>query len=275
LTAARRRRAHRALVSGRRLEFAEGERAPERWWSDDQFWDDMFDFIFPPEHLALGEELAAKAAALLGVERGAAILDLGCGPGRVAVPLARRGFRVTGVDAHAGYLERARAWAEREGVELSLCRADMSKLTFHSEFDAALCVFNSFGYFDDPGSDQAVLERARQALRPGGRFLLEVAHRDGIARTVHVREARAADGRRFREEPRFDLVSGLLEARWTLDSPRGTRTFVSRMRPYTATQLGEMLRRAGFRDVRFQRDLDGGEPSLDSFMLVALATAPP
>src|SRR5690349_23200446 len=92
------------------------QRPPGRWCSDHQFWEDMFDLIFPPENLALGDEVAAKAVALLGLAPGAAVLDLGCGPGRVAVPLARRGLRVTAVDAHAGYLSRAAERAGREGV---------------------------------------------------------------------------------------------------------------------------------------------------------------
>jgi SAM-dependent methyltransferase len=245
---------------------------PEGWWSDRDFWEEMFDFIFPPELLALGGEVAVKAVGLLGVEPGAAILDLGCGPGRVAVPLARRGFRVTGVDADPGYLERARAWAERERVSLTVQRLDMSELGFRSEFDAALCVFNSFGYFADPRRDQAVLDRAREALRPGARFLLETAHRDGVVRNMHLREASASDGRRWREEPTFDPVTGILESRWSVTSPAGTRTFTCRTRPYAAGELEHMLRRAGFRDVRLQRDLDGGHPSVDGYTLVALAT---
>jgi SAM-dependent methyltransferase len=184
------------------------------------------------------------------------------------------GLRVTGIDAQEAYLARVRAWAEREGVPLDLRRGDISRLHDEGAFDAVLCLFTSFGYFADPAEDQRVLDGARRALAEGGRFLLETAHRDGVVRGMHVREARAPGGRAFREEPRFDCVSGVLEARWTLTAPgRPARGYTSRMRPYSATELEAMLARAGFREVAFRRDLeDGGAPSPDSYTVVAIAS---
>jgi SAM-dependent methyltransferase len=247
--------------------------ASSSWWAEERFWEDMFDFIFPPEHLALGEPLAAKAVALLGLAPGAAILDMGCGPGRVAIPLARRGHRVVGVDAQPGYLERARAWAEREGLALDLVRADMAELELDAAFDAAICAFTSFGYFAERRRDLRVLERARAALRPGGRFLLETAHRDGVVRLMPVQEARLADGRAFRSVPRFEPVSGVLELTWTVTSPAGpTRAYRTRLRPYSATELDEMLREVGFREVALFGDLERGAPSIESYTIVAVGT---
>ncbi|MFL5271494.1 MAG: class I SAM-dependent methyltransferase [Anaeromyxobacteraceae bacterium] len=244
------------------------------WWSDEGFWEEMFDFIFPPEHLALGDGVARRAAALAGLAPGARLLDLGCGPGRVAVPLARLGYRVTGLDFQASYLARARAAAEQAGVEVELARGDISAPGFDQAFDAVLCLFTSFSYFADRAQDARVLRGAWHALRPGGRFVLETAHRDGVVRLMHVREADAPGGRHFREEPRFDPVTGVLEARWTVESAAGSRSFTSRMRPYSATELAAMLAEAGFVDVRFHRDLDGGAPSLDSYEVVAVGTRP-
>ncbi len=246
--------------------------APSSWWSEEEFWEDMFDFIFPPEHLALGEPLAAKAIALLGLAPRSDVIDLGCGPGRVAIPLARRGHRVVGVDAQPGYLARARAWAEREGLALDLRLGDMAALALDRAFDAAICAFTSFGYFADRREDLRVLESAWRALRPGGRFLLETAHRDGVVRLLPVQEARLADGRAFRSVPRFEPVSGILELTWTVSSPAGSRSLRTRLRPYSATELAEMLADVGFRDVRFFGDLDRSAPSLDSYTIVALGT---
>lgn len=245
---------------------------PSSWWSEEQFWEDMFDFIFPPEHLALGEPLAAKALDLLGIAPGAAVLDMGCGPGRVAIPLARRGHRVVGIDAQPGYLARARAWAEREGLHLELRLADMAELELEPVFDAAICAFTSFGYFADRRQDLRVLQRAHGALHPGGRFLLETAHRDGVVRLMPVQEARLPDGRAFRVAPAFDPVSGVLEQTWTVTSPAGKRAFTTRLRPYSATELAEMLGEAGFRDVAFFGDLDRSPPRLDSYTIVAVGT---
>lgn len=250
------------------------EPAPtEPWWADGAFWDEMFEFVFPPEMIAAGEDVAARAAAVLGLPRGASVLDLGCGFGRVSLPLARLGLRVTGVDAHRGFVDHGREWARRERLDVDLREGDFSCASFDAPFDAAVCLFNSFGYFADPAQDRRVLDAAFAALRPGGRFLLECAHRDGVVRTMHVRE-REGGGRRWREEPRFDLVSGLLETRWSVTRAGETRTFTSRSRPYSATELGAMLRAAGFDPVRFMSGFDGAPPSLDGYMIVALCERP-
>lgn len=244
--------------------------ADAEWWTDPEFWEEMYEFIFPPEHLALGEEVAAQVEALAALPPGASVIDLGCGPGRVAVPLARRGHRVTGVDAQERYLERARAHAARDGVPLALRRGDIARLADEAAFDAALCLFTSFGYFADPADDRRVLAGAHRALRPGGRLVLETAHRDGVVRLHGVREA-VRGARRFREEPRFDPVTGILETRWSVSAPQGARAFTSRMRTYTATALARMLREAGFAEVRLLGGLEGGAPSIDRYTVVALA----
>ncbi len=249
---------------------AEGTAAND-WWTDEDFWSEMFEFIFPPEQLALGERVAERTAALLRLAPGARVLDLGCGPGRVAVPLARRGYRVVGVDAQPRYLAYAQGWAARAGVALELRRGNLAELEDDAAFDAALSVFTSFGYFADPRRDGEVLARARRALVPGGRLLLETAHRDGVVRLLRAREVRAADGRTWREEPRFDPVTGVLETSWTLEAPDRRRTFTTRLRPYSATELRDLLAAAGFREITLQGDLDGGPVSLDRWTAVAIA----
>ena len=252
----------------------EDRSALQPWWSCEDFWEDMFDFIFPPETLAYGEEVAVRSAALLGVAPPARIVDLGCGPGRVAVPIARMGFRVVGIDVQSGYLARARTRAEREGVVVELVRGDVSYLDVDAAFDGALSLFTSFGYLASRADDERLLARVRRALRPGARFVLETAHRDGVVRLLSERVREAPDGRRWREDPSFDLRAGVVEATWTLTSGARTRHFTTRLRAYTAGELVSMLDLAGFRDVRLLGSLDGGRPSLDSYTVVAVGTRP-
>jgi SAM-dependent methyltransferase len=130
------------------------------------------------------------------------ILDLACGWGRHSVPLALRGFQVTGVDFSEVMLGLAKERAidaglvvyvldaessppkvadiitptkvKRGSQPLQLLQADMRALPFAEEFDAVIDVFTSFGYFRDPGDNDAVLDAVKQALVPGGKFLLDI-----------------------------------------------------------------------------------------------------
>jgi SAM-dependent methyltransferase len=122
-------------------------------WFQSFFGADYFEIYrdaFPPEGTARDVE---GIVARLGLDAGARVLDLACGHGRHAIPLAERGFAVTGYDSSEPFLEQARASAAARGVAVHWLRGDMRALPFAAEFDAAINVFTAFGYFDDPEDD--------------------------------------------------------------------------------------------------------------------------
>jgi SAM-dependent methyltransferase len=95
------------------------------------------------------------------------VLDVGCGPGRHAHELARRGIACHGIDISARFVELARE-AAPDGATFE--RADARALTYDAEFDAviALCQ-GAFGMSRDPRDDELILAAMARALRPGGR----------------------------------------------------------------------------------------------------------
>src|SRR5262249_31487266 len=98
--------------------------------------------MLTPERTALEAEFIATT---LGADPGSAVLDLGCGFGRHALELARRGFRMTGLDFNSAYLELARQEAARQGLEgARFVQGDFRTLAFDAEFDAAYSYFTSF-----------------------------------------------------------------------------------------------------------------------------------
>ncbi len=116
--------------------------------------------------------------ATLGLEPGMRVLDVGCGPGRHAHALGRRGISVHGVDISKRFVELARTGAP-DGVTVE--RLDARDLRFDGEFDAAISLCQgAFGLADGgPGSpgtpvdpDGVVLDGIARALRPGGRVAL-------------------------------------------------------------------------------------------------------
>lgn len=116
------------------------------------------------------------AAAACG--EGAAILDYGVGAGRVALPLARAGHRVTGIDDAPAMIdalaEAARgepaAVRARLGWHLGCARA----LRLDARFDLVICPFNGFAHHHDEEAIAAFLAAVRDHLRPGGRFAFDV-----------------------------------------------------------------------------------------------------
>jgi len=109
---------------------------------------------------------------LLELPESAHIIDMPCGSARHSIGLAKAGHRVMGVDISAQFLDVARRSAEQAGVSIELIQADMNDVTLEREFDAAICLGNSFGYADQART-AGFARRVADALKPGGRFILD------------------------------------------------------------------------------------------------------
>ena len=108
-----------------------------------------------------------------GGDRTVRILDIGCGTGRHALELARRGYHVVGVDLSDAQLRRARKLAAAEGLVVDFRQADARKLDYREEFDLALMICEgAFPLMETDEMNFEILKNAAQALRPGGKLIL-------------------------------------------------------------------------------------------------------
>lgn len=103
---------------------------------------------------------------LLQLEQGARVLDVGCGPGRHSVALAKTGLRITGVDISRRFLDLAAESARKAGVGASFFQVDARQMPFDDEFDAVISICQgAFGLMGD--DDALVLRRMMESARPG------------------------------------------------------------------------------------------------------------
>ena len=119
----------------------------KEWFDDETFWKEFYDFMFDEKRFVDAVEQVDKALNLTE-PRGKSALDLCCGPGRCAVVLAQRRFRVTGVDKTKYLLGKARQRAKAAGVEVEWVQQDMRDFIRPDSFDLVISMFTSFGYFD-------------------------------------------------------------------------------------------------------------------------------
>ncbi|MCC6350659.1 MAG: class I SAM-dependent methyltransferase [Candidatus Eisenbacteria bacterium] len=212
------------------------------------FFDDDYLRIYRPTFTA--ERTATEVAfieSLLGAPGGAALLDLACGYGRHAIGMAGLGYRVTGLDFNPQYLAIAEAEAKAAGATVAWRTGDMRALPFEREFDGAYSFFTSFGYFGDDENEQ-VLAGVARALRPGGRFLLDMMNRDWLLTHPEQRTwTQREDGSLFMEETILDLASSRVVARQRLIDGRGGSQVTKEyfLRAYTCAELTSLLRRHG------------------------------
>jgi len=219
-------------------------------------------------------EAENEIAWILGHVRppaGAQVLDAPCGFGRHTLALARRGFRVTGVDVSGTELDRARERARAARVAPTLVQQDLRDLEFAGEFDLALNLFSSIGYFSED-EDQLLLERFCTALRPGGVLVLDTRNRDHFVRHLADEETyRLPDGTTVRIQNTLDLRTSRVHARWWLED--GHRSLgESEIRLYSAHELYRRLRPERWSAVELFGGLDGRPFELDSPRLVLVVT---
>jgi SAM-dependent methyltransferase len=121
----------------------------------------------------------------LGLMPGQRVLDLTCGPGLYAVALAERGCAVTGVDFGPAAVAHARELAAAAGVaeRCTIVEADVRDYaTDPGAYDAALLLYGQLAVFP-PDEAAALLKKAANALRPGGRLVIELLNADRVDKT--------------------------------------------------------------------------------------------
>jgi len=246
-----------------------------QWYRE--FFDDLYLRVYQPleapEQVRKEVDFIVKA---LDMPQGVKILDLCCGQGRHSLELARRGFQVVGVDLSEALLYAARKRAESKGLSVTFLHCDMREIDFADEFDAVINMFTSFGYLESEAEDEKVLGKVAQALKSGGKFLLDVVNRDRLVREFQAREWHAADeGWLVLEERTFDHLSGRMETRWVCVARDGVRyERLSSVRLYTASELRTMLERAGLKVTNLFGDYDGSPYSWDSQRLIVVSCKP-
>lgn len=217
-----------------------------------EWWEGFFDEDYVRVWTASGsftetDSLVEDVDALLGLPPGAEILDIACGFGRVAGPLARRGYRVTGIDFSPQQLQLA----EQRNPGPTYLEADMRRPP-PGPFDAAVNLFSSFGYFEDRRDDAAAVGAWARCLRPDGVLVMELMHRDRVA---HL-HGQPHDGQRgVVETGETNWVTGVRTAKVTFGSI--VKSF--RVRLYTVTELVQLLEQSGFGHVDAYGTLRGGE----------------
>src|SRR5664279_586951 len=124
---------------------------------------------------AIPEEWSAREAAFLtdvmAIGKGSSILDIPCGFGRLAIPLAKMGFNLTGVDISKRFLSSLDKKVKAENLPIRIIEGNILFLELSGSFDGAVCMGNSFGYFDYDGM-KTFVEKVVSCLKTGARFVI-------------------------------------------------------------------------------------------------------
>lgn len=200
-----------------------------------------------------------------GVRR---VLDAACGTGRHALALAQRGYQAAGADSSAAMIERARALAAEQGLEVPFAVAGLGELAraLPGPYDAALCLGNSLPHLLTPEAVQGALADLAALLRPGGVLVVQNRNYDRVwrqrERFMPLQTHREGD-----REWLFFRFMDFHEATMTFHVVTLTRSGEgwsyrvgsTELRPIFRDDLARSLAAAGFHGLRFYGSY-AGEP---------------
>ncbi|MGC2200912.1 MAG: methyltransferase domain-containing protein [Stellaceae bacterium] len=192
----------------------------------------------------------------VGLERNDRILDLCCGQGRHSLELAGRGFpQVTGLDRSRYLIRLARKRAKQGGLQVSFHEGDARRFRLgDAEFHCICILGNSFGYFERPEDDLAVLEAVQRALASGGSLVMDLMDGDWMRHHFEPRSWEWIDQNHLvcRERDLAGDGDRLISREVVVHAERGViadQFYAERL--YSKERLEALLRRAGFANLRF------------------------
>jgi len=203
-------------------------------------YDETSAAMFAPEVVEPAVDLLAELAG------DGAALELAIGTGRIALPLARRGVPVHGIDLSEAMVARLRA--KPGGAEIPVAIGDFATTRVARTFAVVYLVFNTIGNLTTQDAQVACFENTAAHLRPGGCFVIEVGvpqlQRLPPGETVHAFELRA--GKLGFDE--YDVVGqGLVSHHYELESDGRARVTSVPFRYVWPAELDLMARIAGMR----------------------------
>ncbi|HEV8588716.1 MAG TPA: class I SAM-dependent methyltransferase [Pyrinomonadaceae bacterium] len=231
---------------------------PSNWYED--FFQgvtlDLWRKAIPPEKSKAEAEFLIT---VLNCEPDAHVLDVPCGNGRLSFELARRGYRVTGVDISEEFIEEARSLqtdllapsADADGTDLStrveFILGDMRNIEGDSIYDGAFCFGNSFGFMEYADMEKFLGGVAR-ALKPGARFIVNTGMAaESVLPDFEEQSCHEISDIVVTIKERYNAEESCIDSEYIFERNGTTESRKAKHWIYTAAEIQRMLERAGFK----------------------------
>jgi SAM-dependent methyltransferase len=201
--------------------------------------------IIPPGLTEAEVDFIQEIAAL---KTSGKVLDIMAGYGRHSLELARRGIEVTAIDNLQDYIDEIKSKASKESLQVNAVQADVLHVQLDEIYDAAICMGNSFAFFDKEDAT-TILKNISSHLKPGGIFILnswmiaEIAIKHFKERDWHY-----AGDYKCVIESKYCFHPSRIESEQTIIAPDGTVEIVKGVDYiFTLDELEIMFNQAGLK----------------------------
>ncbi len=208
---------------------------------------DLWRKALPPEHTRAEADFLVQA---LQCDAGSHLLDVPCGNGRLSFELARRGYRVTGVDISEEFIEEARSKPSPPttagGSDLEFILGDMRTIEGEAIYDGAYCFGNSFGFLAYADMEK-FLKGVARALKPGARFIIETGMAaESIIPKFKEEEAHQIEDILCTIKEKYLAEESCIDTEYVFERNGVSESRLAKHWIYTTAEIRRMLERTGF-----------------------------
>ena len=224
-------------------------------WYKKWFDRDEYELVYQDRDDLEAEQLIDTLERVVDPKPGSSILDMGCGRGRHARSLARRGYRVTGIDLSSRAIERARQSAQNENLDIRFEQGDMLEPVGTNYFDGVVNLFTAFGYFEEEPDHQRALVAMATAIKPGGWFFQDFLNADHVADTLVPYDDYAIAGAVISQHRWIE--NGRINKKISISRNSAVQTFHESVRLLTIGDFRDLYEVAGLEIVQTFGDYTG------------------
>lgn len=200
----------------------------------------------------------------LGLQTGASLLDLGCGPGLYASRFARAGFQITGVDYSRNSIDYASRYAGENKLNIIYRFQNYLELDDENQYDAAFLIYGDFCPLN-PEQRSTLLKNIHRALKPNGKFVLDVSTREHRKKYGNKNRWHATESGFWKPGPHLVLEEGFdypeqsiwLDQYTVIEANGKVTIYRNWFQDYTPETIIEELEQGGFSVESFWGDLTG------------------
>lgn len=197
------------------------------------------------------------------------VLDLGCGIGRHIIELGKRGIFGVGVDFNEKYIEIGNK-LKGDLDNVKFIKMDMRYINFEMEFDAALSMWTSFGYFSDE-ENLSLLKKINLSLKEKGKLLLDIENIFYMLKNLPKERWDKEDNFYILERNDLNFRTSRLKTERVIIKYGTIKTYTRIYRIYTLKEIELYLNESGFKIIKIYGGYNGEDYSTQSKRLIVIS----
>jgi len=203
---------------------------------------------------------------VLKVKKKHLILDLCCGHGRHSLELAKRGYRVKGLDYSQFLLEKAKTAAKKQKLTIEFRQGDARNLPYKNKsFERIIMMGNSFGYSLNSEDDKKILQEVYRVLKDKGKFLLDITSGEYVLNHLNPVTWHKATNDLYvlREKEHSQELKGIVAKEIVLSAKKGLVNELNYFeRLYTQAEISQLLEENRFKVLEIHHNLTSKKENL-------------